>query len=424
MTDGAPGSWEYEVVITEADDQHEFDKFFAPGKHFKLTPKAIYKDELAPSGKPLCVLMVIRDIKHRWNYMEVMITRVVCFRSVWEFVHVYYTVGALTNSQHDKMSDVYQSRTSELLSALLCIQSRTDVPVFYDWLREKRKEVTEERNSRGETYEEFMAQFREFCNKVKAVHLHVDFEDANEVAAVEKFLASNPSIEDLPAYDEDYIEYLYRRQERYPEWREELADYRDIVAENTPEELDRLQAEARLKLPTTRDMASEKCSGGYPMYLVTQGRQVGIWKNWTMAKTMVDGYPESAYRGHHSVEGCIQEWQLHCALGVHPHPVDPGLSSPPAPVGTRTLACQRGRPVDPRLQAKLCSSVTAETWADVPAASRYLALWRGNIVYSDRQTAKAAFMLAEQRGGKPCILSTTDYEEAQAFSEGVYWVED
>ncbi|KAF8196391.1 hypothetical protein K438DRAFT_1968108 [Mycena galopus ATCC 62051] len=205
-------------------------------------------------------------------------------------------------------------------------------------------------------------------------------------------------------------------------------------------------------VPATRDMASEKCSGGYPMYLVTQGRQVGIWKNWTMAKTMVDGYPESAYRGHHSVEGCIQEWQLHCALGVHPHPVDPGLSSPPAPVGTRTLAYQRGRPVDPRLQAKLkkycmpilpgssttssqvgsedsesissCSSVTAETWADVPAASRYLALWRGNIVYSDRQTAKAAFMLAEQRGGKPCILSTTDYEEAQAFSEGVYWVED
>ncbi|KAF8196392.1 hypothetical protein K438DRAFT_1968109 [Mycena galopus ATCC 62051] len=130
-------------------------------------------------------------------------------------------------------------------------------------LREKRKEVTEERNSRGETYEEFMAreckefrsaheyqEFREFCNKVKAVHLHVDFEDANEVAAVEKFLASNPSIEDLPAYDEDYIEYLYRRQERYPEWREELADYRDIVAENTPEELDRLQAEAHLKLPS------------------------------------------------------------------------------------------------------------------------------------------------------------------------------
>ncbi|KAF8172178.1 hypothetical protein K438DRAFT_1940517 [Mycena galopus ATCC 62051] len=39
-------------------------------KHFKSTSKAIYKDELAPSGKPLCMLMVIREVKHHWNYTE------------------------------------------------------------------------------------------------------------------------------------------------------------------------------------------------------------------------------------------------------------------------------------------------------------------------------------------------------------------
>ncbi|KAF8217666.1 hypothetical protein K438DRAFT_1925059 [Mycena galopus ATCC 62051] len=55
----------------------EFEKLFALGKHFKSTSKAIYKNELAPSGKPLCVLMVIRDIKRRWNYMEVMMTRAI-----------------------------------------------------------------------------------------------------------------------------------------------------------------------------------------------------------------------------------------------------------------------------------------------------------------------------------------------------------
>ncbi|KAF8178989.1 hypothetical protein K438DRAFT_1769125 [Mycena galopus ATCC 62051] len=57
----------------------EFEKLFTLGKHFKSTSKAIYKDEVAPSGKLLCVLVVIRDVKHPWNYTEVMITRVVCF---------------------------------------------------------------------------------------------------------------------------------------------------------------------------------------------------------------------------------------------------------------------------------------------------------------------------------------------------------
>ncbi|KAJ7178861.1 hypothetical protein C8R43DRAFT_871631 [Mycena crocata] len=48
----------------------EFEDLTALGK-----ASAIYKEELAPSGKPLCTLMVIRDVKHRWNYTEAMITR-------------------------------------------------------------------------------------------------------------------------------------------------------------------------------------------------------------------------------------------------------------------------------------------------------------------------------------------------------------
>lgn len=38
--------------------------------------------------------------------------------------------------------------------------------------------------------------------------------------------------------------------------------------------------------------------------------------------------------------------------------------------------------------------------------------------------AKAAFVGAETDGKKPQILSTADYEEAQAFSKAVYWIED
>ncbi|KAJ7863883.1 hypothetical protein B0H13DRAFT_2353933 [Mycena leptocephala] len=70
------------------------------------------------------------------------------------------------------------------------------------------------------------------------------------------------------------------------------------------------------------------------------------------------------------------------------------------------------------------SSVTAATWEDVPAETRYLALWWGRIVYSDRRVAKAVFMLAELDGAVPSILSTADYDEAQAFSMGSYWIED
>ncbi|KAJ7813471.1 hypothetical protein B0H14DRAFT_2604944 [Mycena olivaceomarginata] len=47
----------------------------------------------------------------------------------------------------------------------------------------------------------------------------------------------------------------------------------------------------------------------YPMYLVTQGRKVGIWNNWTAAQSMVSGYPDSAYHGHHTVGPMIIGWE-------------------------------------------------------------------------------------------------------------------
>lgn len=38
---------------------------------------------------------------------------------------------------------------------------------------------------------------------------------------------------------------------------------------------------------------------------------------------MVTGYPNGTHKGHHSYEGCVQEWQMHCWLGVHPHLPEP-----------------------------------------------------------------------------------------------------
>ncbi|KAJ7711356.1 hypothetical protein B0H16DRAFT_1745235 [Mycena metata] len=130
-------------------------------------------------------------------------------------------------------------------------------------LREARKQAPlEERNDAGETYSEFMAreraeyrstpdfaEFREFCNKVMSVTLRTVSYEPEGQEELDDFVSRNPCLEDLPPNHDDYVEYLYRRQERFPEWREELADYRDIVAENTLERLVQLNIEARAKLP-------------------------------------------------------------------------------------------------------------------------------------------------------------------------------
>ncbi|KAJ7908409.1 hypothetical protein B0H13DRAFT_2331394 [Mycena leptocephala] len=87
-------------------------------------------------------------------------------------------------------------------------------------------------------------------------------------------------------------------------------------------------------VPPMRDSPNNPVQGGggkFPFYLVTQGHQVGIWRNWTIVKAMVDGYPSGAQCGHQTVEACVDEWQLHCPHGVHPHPADPQVASASTP---------------------------------------------------------------------------------------------
>ncbi|KAJ7105660.1 hypothetical protein C8R44DRAFT_745811 [Mycena epipterygia] len=145
-------------------------------------------------------------------------------------------------------------------------------------LREARKAAKEaasttdecERNERGETYEEFMArecrelrarpspefrEFSEFCNRVKVLHLRCNWDDPQEVADLEDFFNKHqnpcPCAEDLPPYLDDYVECLWHiREVNYPEWKEELLDFRDFLAETTPEELDRRQLAAQRKFGT------------------------------------------------------------------------------------------------------------------------------------------------------------------------------
>ncbi|KAF7346859.1 Dimer-Tnp-hAT domain-containing protein [Mycena sanguinolenta] len=44
-------------------------------KRFRKAAEEKYQDQLAPSGKKLATLMVVRDVRHRWNYTHAMIRR-------------------------------------------------------------------------------------------------------------------------------------------------------------------------------------------------------------------------------------------------------------------------------------------------------------------------------------------------------------
>ncbi|KAJ7439917.1 hypothetical protein B0H11DRAFT_1934146 [Mycena galericulata] len=105
-------------------------------------------------------------------------------------------------------------------------------------------------NADREDSEEFK-EFSEYINKVKPVHLRVNTEDPQEVADFDRLIASNPCVETLGPGSEEDIAVFYNLQlrfNRYPEWREELADYRDIIQEYSKEELDEMQLVARAKL--------------------------------------------------------------------------------------------------------------------------------------------------------------------------------
>ncbi|KAJ7827733.1 hypothetical protein B0H13DRAFT_1917484 [Mycena leptocephala] len=66
----------------------EFKQMTPLQKRFRTTAERVFANELAPSGRKLASLMVIRDIRHRWNYTEAMIERGLLLREtidIWVF---------------------------------------------------------------------------------------------------------------------------------------------------------------------------------------------------------------------------------------------------------------------------------------------------------------------------------------------------
>ncbi|KAJ7740186.1 hypothetical protein DFH07DRAFT_965370 [Mycena maculata] len=177
--------------------------------------------------------------------------------------------------------------------------------------------------------------------------------------------------------------------------------------------------------------------GRYPMYLVTQGHRVGVWKSWTVTKAMVDGYPGGAQCGHRSeasFDPALEEQRPTAPSASAPllgmrGAVPPAAPSPSAPAFAGRAASSAVLPQVPGnlrrsssagSSASTVSSITGN-WDEVPQRARFFAIWWQRIVYGDRDEAGRAFVLAQQRRGAQRILSTAAYEEAQAFSEGIQW---
>ncbi|KAJ7818678.1 hypothetical protein B0H14DRAFT_2601113 [Mycena olivaceomarginata] len=51
-------------------------------KRFRDTAARVYENKLAPSGRKLASLMVVRDVRHRWNYTHAMIKHKLLLKSV------------------------------------------------------------------------------------------------------------------------------------------------------------------------------------------------------------------------------------------------------------------------------------------------------------------------------------------------------
>ncbi|KAJ7809286.1 hypothetical protein B0H14DRAFT_3481577 [Mycena olivaceomarginata] len=163
-------------------------------------------------------------------------------------------------------------------------------------------------------------------------------------------------------------------------------------------------------LPPVHDQPSERQKNRFPMYLVTQGRAVGVWHNWTVVKAMVNGQSAATLCAGCSPTPTGPTSQSIRSIGAAPEAESRGSVSP-LPPSTTTLVSST-------------SSITAATWAGVPEVVRSFAIWGGRIVYADRihGSAREAFLEAESEGTKPRILSTSDYDEVQAFSESTYWI--
>ncbi|KAJ7026603.1 hypothetical protein C8F04DRAFT_1267978 [Mycena alexandri] len=158
-------------------------------------------------------------------------------------------------------------------------------------------------------------------------------------------------------------------------------------------------------LPKIHDTPSDTKAGGYPLYLITDGREVGVWHNWTVAKKMVEGYPSNGYRGHHT---------LNREEGP---PSTPTTASGPEKALHAIFALELnilGLAFDDDV------GFDVERLNNNVGGSPYRC---GKGIFFPEDT-KIAFLLVEAQGLKPSVFFGADQQEAHSFAHGAYWIQD
>ncbi|KAJ7678416.1 hypothetical protein B0H14DRAFT_2655926 [Mycena olivaceomarginata] len=205
---------------------------------------------------------------------------------------------------------------------------------------------------------------------------------------------------------------------------------------------------------------SARRGGGWPLHLVAQGRQVGIFDNWIEANASLTGYPDASNQGCNTEEECIEVWQRLCVLGVHPHPVDPSFFQPPSegasafvnlsprkshasgsanvkpehsPVKRDTGKAKvegipAHAPATPELLAdlkKYCKPIrpatTSPRKAAHPSGSKggpfvNYAIRGDSIVSSSAERSEQQYLEAQRRGEEPDLLITRSFAQASLFA--------
>ncbi|KAJ7033113.1 hypothetical protein C8F04DRAFT_1184373 [Mycena alexandri] len=207
-----------------------------------------------------------------------------------------------------------------------------------------------------------------------------------------------------------------------------LPPYRGTTAEGTP---------------------AKSGGGGYPFHLVAQGHVVGIFDDWVEAKASLSGYPDSSNRGYYSVEECIEGWQKLCALGIHPHPVDPSKTRAPSVDTSRVNTSPRKpqtpgtslvntSPRKPRTPGttgfvkqeraevgtstlelkRLCTPQPPPTPAPAGGTHEFVnfAIRGGGIVSSSAVRTEERYRELQRRGEEPDLLVTHSFQRASRFA--------
>ncbi|KAF8121840.1 hypothetical protein K438DRAFT_1793549 [Mycena galopus ATCC 62051] len=161
----------------------------------------------------------------------------------------------------------------------------------------------------------------------------------------------------------------------------------------------------------------------FKFHLVWQGHTVGTFDTWAAAKTSLTGYPGSANKGFHTLNECIEAWQMMCPLepqrAPSPDPPSPQQQprcvDPPTPrmrnEGKRKSAVKQEAETSPGSLGLLLLSPSGSDLALVSFAIRGT-----GIISSSPVRARNQYEQLQRQGEEPDMLVTRSFARASIFA--------